>query len=264
MRRAGWGWRGRLQLALAGCGRLAAAGLPARAQTEIEKSRAAALPPAAERSQEGSSDDSAGSRPRSRPRPVWSAEVTDRAAVAATAAEISGDEARTRFSLVFSAARPYQYFTLADPYRLIIDMPRRELRPAQRLGPAGPRPDPSLPLRPVRTRQVAHRHRYQRAGADRAGGHGQPSRRAAARLNIDLVPTDRASFVTKLPPPASRPKETRRPDQDDLPRRKAARQARHRHRCRAWRGRSRSGQRRGAGEGRGARGCPASAHRSWR
>jgi len=39
---------------------------------------------------------------------------------------------------------------------------------------------------------------------------------ATARLNIDLVPTDRASFVTKLPPPAPRSKEARAHDQDDL------------------------------------------------
>ena len=43
--------------------------------------------------------------------------------MAATAAEIGGDEARTRFTLVLSAGTPYHYFTLADPYRLIIDMP---------------------------------------------------------------------------------------------------------------------------------------------
>ena len=32
---------------------------------------------------------------------------------------------------------------------------------------------------------------------------------AAARLNIDLVPTDRASFLTELPPPAPQAKEAR-------------------------------------------------------
>ena len=51
----------------------------------------------------------------------WSAEVNDRA-IAAMSAEIGGDEARTRFSLVLSGTAPYQYFLLADPYRVIIDI----------------------------------------------------------------------------------------------------------------------------------------------
>jgi hypothetical protein len=54
--------------------------------------------------------------------PTWAAEVEERV-VSATDAEISGDRQRTRFSLHLSSAVAYQIFTLADPYRLIIDMP---------------------------------------------------------------------------------------------------------------------------------------------
>ena len=47
--------------------------------------------------------------------------MNDRA-IAAMAAEIGGDEARTRFSLILSGTVPYQYFLLADPYRVIVDI----------------------------------------------------------------------------------------------------------------------------------------------
>ena len=67
----------------------------------------------------------------------WSAEVSDRA-VAATAAEIGGDEARTRFSLhAVRPACPTSYFTLADPYRLIIDMPDVSFRLPKGAGQQG-------------------------------------------------------------------------------------------------------------------------------
>ena len=37
-----------------------------------------------------------------------------------------------------------------------------------------------------------------------------------AQLNLDLTPTDRASFLGKMPPPAPRPKETRGREPEDL------------------------------------------------
>jgi N-acetylmuramoyl-L-alanine amidase len=44
----------------------------------------------------------------------------------------------------------------------------------------------------------------------------------AARLDIDFVPTDRVSFLTKLPPPAPRPKDARKRDgNDSVPMRRA-------------------------------------------
>ena len=68
------------------------------------------------------------------------------------------------------------------------------------------------------------------------GGHGEPAGASGVGLNIDLVPTDRASFLTKLPPPAPQANGGRGRDQDDLrPAPKAACQAGDRHRCRAWR-----------------------------
>ena len=231
-----------------------------RAQTEIEKTVRAE--PARQSEVGKGTQDSDADRPA--PEPVgtpWSA-VSDRA-VAASAAEITGDDRRTRFSIVLSAAVPYQYFALADPYRLIIDMPDvsfglpkgsgqqgRGLIQAYRYGLFAPGKsriviDTKGPVRIERAAMTT------RPGA------------TAARLEIDLAPTDRASFLTRLP---------------------AARDARRRRRA----GRIRttfpagtegptprpvividaghggvdpgSRQRRGPGEGRRALGCAASAH----
>jgi AMIN domain len=54
--------------------------------------------------------------------PIWSTDVNERG-VSATNVEVTGDARRTRFSLHLSSAVAYQIFTLAEPYRLIIDMP---------------------------------------------------------------------------------------------------------------------------------------------
>jgi N-acetylmuramoyl-L-alanine amidase len=212
MCRTGWGWR-RALLALACTTGLL---LPSagQAQTEIEKSLPIGLPPQHSEVKKGHQDDSPG--PTTEPAATgWSADVSDRA-VAATAAEIGGDEVRTRFTLMLSAGTTYHYFTLADPYRLIVDMPDvsfqlpkgsgqqgRGLIQAYRYGLFAPGKSRIVidTKGPVRIERAAM--------ASRPGV-------AAARLNIDLVPTDRASFVTKLPPPAPRSKEARAHDQDDL------------------------------------------------
>ena len=82
MRRAGWGWRGgALALAVAAGLRLPAAG---QAQTEVEKAPPSALPSQQSEFKKGHRDDSPA--PAKEPAASgWSAEVTDRAAVAATA-----------------------------------------------------------------------------------------------------------------------------------------------------------------------------------
>jgi N-acetylmuramoyl-L-alanine amidase len=212
MRRAGWGWQGGLLAMACATGLL----LPSvgRAQTEIEKSVPVGLPPEQSEVKKGYQDDAP--VPATEPAATgWSAEVSDRA-VAATAAEIGGDEARTRFTLVLSASTPYQYFTLADPYRLIVDMPDVSFRLPKGSGQQG--------------RGLIQAYRYglfapgksriviDTKGPVRIERSAMASRPgvAAARLNIDLVPTDRASFLTKLPPPVPRAKEARSHDQDDL------------------------------------------------
>jgi hypothetical protein len=187
---------------------------PGRAQTEIEKSLPIGLPPQHSEIKKGHQDDSP--VPATEPAATgWSAEVSDRA-VAATAAEIGGDEARTRFTLVLAASTPYHYFTLADPYRLIIDMPDVSFQLPKGSGQQG------------RGLIQAYRYGLFAPGKSRividtkgpvrveAGAMVRRQGSMVARLNLDLTPTDRASFLGKLPPPAPRPKETRGREPEDL------------------------------------------------
>ena len=140
----------------------------------------------------------------------WSAEVQE-PAVTATAAEISGDIRRTRFSLTLNRAVPHQIFMLADPYRLIIDMPDVSFRlpkgagqqgkgliQAYRYGLFAPGKsrvviDTTAPVKVEAAAMVA------RPGSSRA------------QLNVDMSVTDRASFVAALPPRGSRAKEAEEP-----------------------------------------------------
>ena len=210
MARAGRGWQSGLRALTCAGLLLPAAG---HAQTEVKKTAPVARPPTqveVKKGRPGARCRRAGGRPAAS---GWSAEVNDRA-VAAIAAEIGGDGARTRFSLVLSGSRALPVLPAGRPLPGDPRHSRRELPPAQGGGPAGTRPDPGLPLRPVRARQVAHRHRHQGAGA-RGGGRDRRGRVPVTRINLDLTPTDRASFLAKLPPPAPRPKETRGHEAED-------------------------------------------------
>lgn len=222
MPRAGRSWQQRWQKGWQACPRgllapVCAAGLllPAasQAQTEIEKT-VRADPATQSEVKKGHQDATAGGPSPEPAGSGWSAEVSDRG-VTASAAEIGGDERRTRFSLVFSAPVPYQYFTLANPYRLIIDIPDvsfglpkgsgqqgRGLIQAYRYGLFAPGKSRIVidTKGPVRIERAAM--------ASRPGA-------VSARLDIDLVPTDRASFLTRLRPPTPPPAEARRQDQDD-------------------------------------------------
>jgi N-acetylmuramoyl-L-alanine amidase len=187
-----------------------------RTQTEVEKSLPVGLTPEQSEVKKGYHEN--GVIPAPEPAATgWSTEVSDRA-VAATAAEIGGDEGRTRFTLVLSAAVPYQYFTLADPYRLIIDLPDVSFQLPKGSGQQGRGLIQAYRyglFAPGKSRIVIDTKAPVRI--ERAAMASRPLT-AAARLSIDLVPTDRASFLTRLPPPAPRPKEARSHDQDDLSR----------------------------------------------
>ena len=139
-------------------------------------------------------------------RPQWSAEVNDRGGLAAIGVEIEGDEVRTRFSLVLSGNAPYQYFLLPDPYRVIIDIPDVSFRLPKGMGQQG--------------RGLIQAYRYglfapgkSRIVIDTTGPVRveavDPARRGAtgARITLELTPTERASFLARLPPPTPRPKE---------------------------------------------------------
>jgi N-acetylmuramoyl-L-alanine amidase len=135
-------------------------------------------------------------------KPTWPAEVEERG-VSATDAQVSGDGRRTRFSLHLSAAIAYQLFTLAEPYRLIIDMPDVEFRLPKAAG--------------QREQGLVQAFRYglfatgkSRIVIDTTGPvrieQATIARRSGTKaviLNIDLAPTDAANFV-RNPPTAPR------------------------------------------------------------
>jgi N-acetylmuramoyl-L-alanine amidase len=155
------------------------------AQTEIKKERS----PPADEARVGA------------PRPnEWSAEVTQRSAIA-TQGEIAGDERLTRFSLVLSAPVPYEVFTLPNPYRVIIDIPDVEFRLPLKAGQQGHgliRAYRYGLFAPGKSRIV-----MDLSGPVRVSKHSVSARPGAkqARLQLDLVPTDHAGFQAKLPPP---------------------------------------------------------------
>lgn len=148
--------------------------------------------------------------------PTWAVEVEERV-VSATDAEISGDRQRTRFSLHLSSAVAYQIFTLADPYRLIIDMPDVNFRL------------PKAAAFRVQGLVQAYRYGLFAAGKSRividtsgpvriesAAIAKRPGSRAVT-LNIDLAPTDAASFV-RNPPTAVRSSPPESPERANPPR----------------------------------------------
>jgi len=203
MARAGRGWQGALRgLTCAVWLLFPAAG---NAQTEVKKIPPADRPPSPEAKKRSEEPGAAGPARAEAARPAWSAQVNDRA-VAAIGVEIEGDEARTRFSLVLSGNAPYQYFLLPDPYRVIVDIADVSFRLPKGTGQQG--------------RGLIQAYRYglfapgkSRIVIDTTGPvrveAKDPGRRTGAMIGItlELTPTDRASFLARLPPPAPRPKE---------------------------------------------------------
>jgi N-acetylmuramoyl-L-alanine amidase len=150
----------------------------------------------------------------------WSTEVKD-GSIVAKAAEVTGDGQRTRFSLVLSAAVKPQIFTLADPYRIIIDMPDVSFQLPKGTGQQGRGLIQAYRyglFAPGKSRIVMDIKGPVRIEVAALAPSGD-----SARVNIDLTPTDRTSFLTRLSPSASRPKETRSPAKDDLSTARAAR-----------------------------------------
>jgi N-acetylmuramoyl-L-alanine amidase len=183
-----------------------------RAQTEVRKTLPSPARPQASEPAKGEG----GAKAPAPAASAWSTDVNDRPVIA-TLAELSGDEARTRFSLLLTGRVAYQYFLLADPYRIIVDVPDvtfrlpkgagqqgRGLIQAYRYGLFAPGKSRIVidVKGPVRIEQALM--------ASRPGS-------LVARLNFELVPTDRAGFLAALPPPAPRAKEARAPEPDEAP-----------------------------------------------
>jgi N-acetylmuramoyl-L-alanine amidase len=202
MATAGGGWLGGLRTLT--CAGLLLLPTPGQTQTEIKKTVPAEWPPAQSEVRKGTQEDTPAA-PASEAAPKqWSAEVNDRA-IAAVAAEIGGDEARTRFSLVLSGVAPYQYFLLADPYRVIVDISDVDFRLPKGAGQQG------------RGLIQAYRYGLFAQGKSRividTKGPVRVEAGAMARRQGSMVAR---LILAKLPPPAPRPKETRGREPEDL------------------------------------------------
>ncbi|HKD58609.1 MAG TPA: N-acetylmuramoyl-L-alanine amidase, partial [Hyphomicrobiaceae bacterium] len=126
--------------------------------------------------------------------------------MAAIGVEIEGDEARTRFSLILSGNAPYQFFLLPDPYRVIVDIRDVSFRLPKSTGQQGRGLIQAYRyglFAPGKSRIVIDTTAPVRVEAM------EPARRGATgvRITLELTPTDRASFLARLPPPPPRPKE---------------------------------------------------------
>jgi N-acetylmuramoyl-L-alanine amidase len=133
----------------------------------------------------------------------WPTDVGGQA-VTVTHAEVTRAGALTRLSLLVSARVPYHVSFLANPYRVVLDMPDVEFRLAVTAGQQGQgliRAYRYGLFAPGKARVVIDttqpvRVQRQAMNVDPAG---------AARLVLDLAPTDEASFLASIaPPPAAR------------------------------------------------------------
>jgi N-acetylmuramoyl-L-alanine amidase len=124
----------------------------------------------------------------------------------ASGARLAGDEKQTRFILDLDQSIPVHAFTLADPYRVVVDIPQVTFQLPSGIGAAG------------RGLIKAFRYGLVMPGGSRivfdltgpakisnasvlAAANGQPP-----RLVLELEAVDRAAFVPSLAPaPASRP-----------------------------------------------------------
>jgi N-acetylmuramoyl-L-alanine amidase len=146
--------------------------------------------------------------------------ATSQQSTTATRAEVSGDAALTRFTLQLSARIPYHITTLAKPYRVVIDLPDVDfvlpvgsgqqgagLIRAFRYGLFGPGKARVVidTTRPVRIQR-----------------HALKVKGGAARLALDLVPTDETSFLASVaPPPVRRQQESGDEDSEAAPKKRS-------------------------------------------
>ncbi|MET0313623.1 MAG: N-acetylmuramoyl-L-alanine amidase [Hansschlegelia sp.] len=129
--------------------------------------------------------------------PLASAQQADRRPVA-TEARLAGDDQRTRLIIDLSAPAAMKAFTLADPYRVVIDLPEIAFKLPETAGREGRGLISAYRfgvLAPGRSRIVVDVKKP--VTIDKAfvldPVDGQP-----ARLVLDLTPTDRAAFLKSL------------------------------------------------------------------
>ena len=116
----------------------------------------------------------------------------------ASDARLAGDARQTRFVLDLDKAIQFRAFALADPYRVVVDIPQVDFRLAGRHRQRRARAGQGLPIWPGHARRLADRVRSDRPGRiansyvlDAA--NGQPP-----RLVLELEEVDRTTFVQSL------------------------------------------------------------------
>jgi N-acetylmuramoyl-L-alanine amidase len=189
--------------------------LTGAAQTEIRKTAPQPIAPLATEVEKGARAGEAAvpSAPEPPAAAITTGAVHDQA-VTATAAEVTGNARRTRFSLTISRSVVYQIFTLADPYRLVIDMPDVSFRLPKGAGQQGKGLVQAYRyglFAPGKSRIVIDTTGPVRIEASAWAGRPGPGK---ARLNVDIAATDRISFLAALPPRAPRTKEK---EAEDVP-----------------------------------------------
>jgi N-acetylmuramoyl-L-alanine amidase len=134
----------------------------------------------------------------------------------ASRAQVSGDAALTRFALQLSARVSYHITTLANPYRVILDMPDVEFNLPVGSGQKGAgliRVFRYGQFGPGKARVVIDTTRPVRVHKHALNGPA-----GAVQLALDLVPTDEASFLAGVaPPPVSRRPEPAEDTEGDPP-----------------------------------------------
>jgi N-acetylmuramoyl-L-alanine amidase len=134
--------------------------------------------------------------------PTDPAEEAGSQSATATQAEVTGDAGLTRFSLQLSARVHYQVSSLANPYRIVLDMPDIDFRLPVSAGQQGHgliRAYRYGLFGPGKARVVIDTTQPVRVVRHAINGHpAEP----AVRLVLDMVPTDAASFMADIAPPA--------------------------------------------------------------
>ncbi len=206
--------------ALLFCVGILLAAAPSQAQSTSEIRKSPREPPAQTEIKKGRRQQADEARTPQPPAGGPTADASDQNVIA-TDSEATGDHRLTRFALALSSPVPYHVFTLSNPYRVVIDLPDVEFRLPVNAGQRG------------RGLLRTYRHGLFAAGKSRivmdvtgpvrVERHAMTKRPGSkhARLVLDLVPTDEASFVASVAPPAPRPKQPPGGVQDQAPRRPA-------------------------------------------
>lgn len=129
---------------------------------------------------------------------AWAAPVSADSFPIATDARLGGDEAQTRFVMDLSRKIDLHVFTLADPYRIVVDIPQVAFRLPPKAGETGRGLIKAFRfglVMPGGSRIVIDL--VKPARVDKAFVV-EPANGAPARLVLDLAATDRDSFLRKI------------------------------------------------------------------